>query len=129
MRKIKSTERGWVGHFCEAQKCRFRRNTLLQSGDIHIVVSTVGAYVVGFQDVEIGIDRYYETRAFHSKTSDVMYHDADFHRPIEIKGQWSLGKEALANDNLANTMHDEVVAELVLRIANGEFDQRKSDAD
>ncbi len=61
---MKRTERGWAGHFICAERCRFRRNTLLEIGDMAIVVSTVGAMMSRGEDKPetIGHERYYETK-------------------------------------------------------------------
>ncbi len=64
---IKRTERGWAGHFICGDRCRFRRNTLLEFGDVRIIVSTVGAMYVDGKLDSIGVDRYYETMAFHAE--------------------------------------------------------------
>jgi len=39
---IKRYERGWAGHFICSYLCHFRRNTLLEFGNVRIVISTVG---------------------------------------------------------------------------------------
>ena len=69
MSGCKITERGWAGHFICAARCNFRRNTLIESGDTRVVVSTVGALRLkedrqGFSD--LGCDRTYETMAFRA---------------------------------------------------------------
>jgi hypothetical protein len=64
---VTRTERGWPGHFICADKCLFRRNTLLELGDVKIVVSTVWLFRVNGQFQEIGCGRYFETMAFYSE--------------------------------------------------------------
>jgi hypothetical protein len=67
---IKITERGWAGHFCGANSCRFRRNRLIEkeSGE-RIVVSTVGNWLPWNETTiqQIGAGRYYETMAFKAQ--------------------------------------------------------------
>ena len=129
LNKVIRTERGWAGHFICAADCLFRRNTLLEYNDIKIVVSTVGLmrspwgkgselYKGSFE--EIGIDRYYETMAFHSNKLDTRFHDIDVSRQIDFDSQWSIDR--VDADDLANDMHEKVVAELTTRLQEGEFD-------
>lgn len=70
---VSVTERGWAGHFICSDKCCFRRNTLLEYNGVQVVVSTVGAMVIGVPNIferkwdTVGHDRYYETMAFLAK--------------------------------------------------------------
>jgi len=123
MNLVKRTERGWAGHFCCAHDCQFRRNTLIEFGDIKIVVSTVGL----LRDttnrrkhtfLEIGCNRYYETMAFHSDPKDHRYHDADVSRQIGFDSPWTIS--TLDADDAANDMHETVVHEITARLLKGE---------
>ena len=120
---MKITERGWAGHFICAKDCLFRRNTLLEYDKIKIVVSTVGALYTSWEKgnkfykgpfMEIGVDRYYETKAFHSNKKDSLYHDIDVEREINFSSQWAI--DSAGKDNEANEMHEKVVAEISARL-------------
>lgn len=125
---VKRTERGWAGHFICANRCMFRRNTLLEHGDIKIVVSTVGLMPtpqeykklgISRGDYEpIGLDRHYETMAFHSNPADTRYHDADVTRRIYFESPWAISE--VDADDQANIMHDMVVEELTERLEKGD---------
>ncbi len=119
---VKRTERGWAGHFICADRCMFRRNTLLEYGDIKVVVSTVGLMKDprdGGQWSELGHKRYYETMAFHSDPNDTRYHDANVSRgEIRFKSPWSI--DCLDADDKANLMHEMVVGELTERLEKGD---------
>jgi len=107
---VKRTERGWAGHFICASSCNFRRNTLLEYEGEFIVVSTVGRMVVehagNFKLDTVGLDRYYETMAFYSDTSDLEFHDIDVERQIYLGCDWALNE---IDDNKANDMHEKAV--------------------
>lgn len=119
---VKRTERGWAGHFICADRCMFRRNTLLECGNIKVVVSTVGLMKDprdGGQWGEIGFQRYYETMAFHSDPNDTRYHDANVSRgQIRFESPWSI--DHLDADDQANLMHEMVVEELTERLEKGD---------
>jgi len=120
MRKVTRTERGWAGHHILAGRCRFRRNTLLTCGKVSIVVSTIGLSRnlanTGFDTVGAG-DCYFETMAFHSKTKDWRYHDADVERNVCFDSPWRIYQ--IDADDLANDMHEAVVAELTEQLKEG----------
>jgi len=125
--EVVRTERGWGGHLICGDRCRYRRNTLLVCEDIYIVVSTVGNFHSTQEGVieEIGFQRYYETMAFMSEVTDTIYHDADVSREIgDLKSQWALGPADIARvdvDNLADKMHEAVVAEITEALMGGWF--------
>lgn len=121
---VKRTERGWPGHYILGERCLFRRNTLLEFGDVSIVVSTVG----GLQSRDgkdrkpetIGVGRYYETMAFHAH-KDGAYIEADVLRgQISFESPWRLDRwDADDIDNQADAMHEAVAAELSARMLSG----------
>lgn len=116
--KVKRTERGWAGHFILSYRCRFRRNTLLECGDIKIIVSTVGNYVNPDNLIEkLGFNRYYETMAFHSDPNDTRYNDANVSRQVYFASPWEIGSTDA--DNEANEMHEMVVKEISRNLAKG----------
>ena len=118
---VKRTERGWAGHFCCAEMCRFRRNTLLEYNGKAVVVSTVGAMHNNKGELEeIGWGRHYETMAFYADDSE--YKDANMSEEICFDSPWSLKwhKEGYI-DNEANAMHEKVVEELSEKLLKGEL--------
>ena len=116
MSAVKKTERGWAGHFCCAQSCLFRRNTLLEKDGVYIVVSSVGSLVIDGKLETVGLGRYYETMAFFSKDDDERYHDADVSKQISFDSDWAISEKDA--DDKANEMHDMVVEELSRKIEN-----------
>lgn len=108
---IKRTERGWAGHLCVASYCRFRRNTLLESGNRRIVVSTVGNFHYEGKPKTIGFERYYETMAFEAMKQGV-YWEADVSKQICFNSNWALNECEQETDLKADEMHEQVVKEL-----------------
>ena len=121
LKEVKRTERGWAGHFICANSCRFRRNTLLECGDIQIVVSTVGAMYISGKIEEIGLDRHYETMAFHVDPKSGDYKDADVSREIWFDSPSALKVKKTDKyiDAKANDMHEAVVKEISDNLAKG----------
>ena len=118
---VKRTERGWAGHFICGDRCKFRRNTLLEYEDTKIVVSTVGAYPnpKSGEPEEIGYRRYYETMAFHAH-QEGDYVEANVSRQVSFESMWAISEiETPGIDNLANQMHEAVVAELTEKLIAG----------
>ena len=113
MNTVKRTERGWAGHFIAADRCQFRRNTLLEAGDRRIIVSTVGALVVDGKFETVGLDRYYETMAFEARLVG-PYWDADVCREVHFNSPWMVQELEFESDMRANDMHEAVVDELTL---------------
>lgn len=121
---VKRTERGWAAHYCMSDRCMFRRNTLLEYGDIKIIASTVGNLInTGGESERIGRKWYYETMAFYAKY-DGKYLDADIGTHISFDSKWYLEK---LDDNYANDMHENVVMELTKKLLNGEINGNSSE--
>jgi len=134
MKSVKRTERGWPGHYCVADKCRFRRNTLLELDEVRIVVSTVGCRFGvrngRHQIVEIGLERYYETMVFHAYLIQGIYWDSDPLRQVEVEGEWCIKDVESDADMRANEMHEAFVKRVTQQMKKGEFDETaKSDCD
>lgn len=118
---IEIIERGWAGHFCASDQCRFRRNTLLVDKEqgISVIVSTVGCMYLRGELMEIGAHRHYETMVFVA-TKQREYIDADVLQELPYQAGLLMTKENMANvDNLANDMHQRVLAEVCENINNG----------
>jgi len=112
------TERGWAGHFICANRCRFRRNTLLAYKKIKIVVSTVGLMEVNGKFDTIGHNRHYETMAFHAEPTDKRYNDANVSKQVSFDSEWAIGE--IDADDKANEMHEAVVSEITKKLLSGE---------
>jgi len=120
MNTVKKTERGWAGHFCCADRCLFRRNTLVEYKDKKIVVSTVGLmkhYNDKDQYEEIGLNRYYETMVFEADYNNTRYYDADVEKQISFDSNWAISE--IDADDKANAMHDNVVKEISENLVTG----------
>lgn len=117
------TERGWAGHFICANRCRFRRNTLLSYNDIKIVVSSVGLMEIDGKFDTIGHNRHFETMAFHSDPTDKRYYDANVSKQVYFDSEWAIAEQDA--DDKANEMHEAVVAEITDKLLKGEkFDTK-----
>lgn len=120
---VTRTERGWGGHFICADRCLYRRNTLLECGERRFVVSSVGAMRKdggGFGPIG-AFDRYYETMAFEVKREG-LYWEADVQREVPFESEWSIcatTPEQLPSDvdNQMDRQHEAVVAELSANLA------------
>lgn len=117
MPQITITERGWPAHFICAERCRFRRNTLVECGRRRFVVSTVGD-MRDDQNREqpVGAGYYYETKVFRARRAGV-YWDANTSKQID--GSCLPGKMHYNSDLKANAIHDKTVAELVAKLKRG----------
>ena len=115
---VNHSEQGWGGHFICADRCAFRRNTLVETSDghRHVIVSTVGLYQNNEGGIEeIGCERDYETMAFEATFDDPYWH-ADVSRQIHFKSPWAMKWEGRGSDLKANEMHETVVREMRLTL-------------
>lgn len=111
------TERGWAGHFICANRCKFRRNTLLAYNDIKIVVSSVGIMEIDGKFETVGAGRHFETMAFHADKDDKRYFDADVSKQVYFDSDWAIAE--VDADDKANEMHEAVVAEISTKLEKG----------
>ena len=102
MGDVTRTERGWGGHFCLSRRCQFRRNTLLESGDNRVVVSTVGLLRSkddeGFESLG---GRYYETMAFAAIFED-PYWESNVGVELGFTSMGTLNEKDRDSDKKAN---------------------------
>ena len=131
--KVKRTERGWGGHFCLGQYCRFRRNTLLEAGDTRLVISTVGnCYPPSVKDEDtpyvlsyglVSGKAVYETKIFHAQ-KEGPYWDADVGKEVSspIDRYVYVGKDGPWEgiDEDANDMHERTVKQFQRELAKCE---------
>lgn len=115
---VSRTERGWAGHFICCDRCRFRRNTLLECGNLRIVVSTVGAFfpTPDSEADTIGHERHYETLAFHAVREN-GYWEADVGSPVDFDSPYSIFGIDEDSDRRANDQHEAVVLEIGSKMA------------
>ena len=123
--EVNVIERGWPGHFMFADKCLFRRNTLLEYKGIKWIVSTIGKYTNRENRIDsIGHCRWYETKGYEAKEEDGFIR-ANVEKNIFFDSKCGIcgdsWEEICDNyngtpDNAANDMHDKVVSELIDKI-------------
>jgi len=128
MTKVKITERGWPAHLCVAERCLFRRNTLLELGEERVVVSTVGAWDTTLEAetvlrgavkvpsiyVKVGNkyfsqlrwDAFYETMVFKARKEGVIW-EADTGQPLDYLD--THGEIGALGDLAANEMREAMV--------------------
>ena len=115
---VRKTERGWLGHFICGDRCRFRRNTLLECGETRVVVSTVGNLYIDGKLETIGADRHAETMAFRAKKEGI-YWEADVENEIVFRSPWQ--SNIVDDDTKLDEMHESVILEIVALILGGKI--------
>jgi|GEM_PF-1976503 len=136
-RSVKRTERGWAGHYIMGSRCAYHRNTLLTCGEQQVIVSTVGNLrsqdaVLRGGMATLAHERYYETMAFHACQAG-GYVEIRAERQIDFASPWKITAKKVEDllddvDNVADLMHETVVAELMKKLAHGEIPKPKPDA-
>lgn len=123
---IKITERGWPGHFILGHKCMYHRNTLIESANDRVIVSTVGALFLDNRKKmeEIGVNRFYETMVFGAHQVG-EYIEANVRDERGFDSPWAIGKEEVETysgriDLLADDMHETVVKEFIHKLKAAE---------
>lgn len=121
MNDVRRTEYGWIGYFCVAADCMFRRSTLLEYKDVKIIVFTIGDYIHGHNVSEIDSGTYYETKVLYVDQENVnnSYYVPDINKPIKTKCPSTISEMNKAME--ANKMHEDIVEEIECRLENEEF--------
>jgi hypothetical protein len=112
------TERGWIAYYICADRCRFRRNTLIAFGKRRVVVESVGMFYPKHDDAApdtVGVGRYYETAAFHAKRAGHYWDINGYKSPNQIAA-W----KPLNSDQRANDVHEAIVHEIATKLERGE---------
>lgn len=111
--QVRRTERGWAGHFCCADRCLFRLNTLLECDGQKVVISTVGRMLANPNDKEFtpigAFGRHFETRVWMAQEDD-KYNDIDVDKPVNFESECNLLAPDMEIE--ANEMHETVVNEI-----------------
>jgi hypothetical protein len=110
------------------QGMQFRRNTLLEYGDVRIVVSTIGRFVAPDEmagilkdkHIILGPDRYYETLAWHAKKYDYGWDSNIGRGQLRFAGPWAIPHVDETSDADANQMHEMAVEEITARLEEGD---------
>ena len=129
MTEVKVTERGWAGHFEDADRCAYHRNTLVEYDDRKIVVSTVGRYQVRGRIVEIDYERWFDTKVCVA-VQTAKYLEPDMKKEIHLDCDTAMYADNFSDllkehpegiDNAADRMHEEAVKEVVKKITDDLF--------
>ena len=108
-RKLLIKEQGWAGHYCLAEKCLFRRNTVVSYGNKHLIVSTVGNCIL-------------DNKLHFIRSEEVVYETLVFNAVLN-NGYWEPDSGELKSyllklsdyggnntgDILANNMHEKMI--------------------
>ena len=124
MSKVIRTERGWIGHYICADRCLFRRNTLLEYGDFAIIISTIGLMktIDKKSYEEVGAGRYFETMVFHAKKND-RWKDANISKQIYPDTNCYISE--LDADDKANDMHEAIIKEFIEKLINNKIKESR----
>lgn len=133
MHYVTMEEYGWPGHYCCADRCRFKRNTLLiqYGGEPRIedwiseaiIVSTVGEFWPSGQAeemIEVGGERFYETMIFKASFSEELRHyviDTDKEIKVDVSLPWAISERHKPVE--ANKMHNDIVMHLYGLLSQG----------
>jgi len=103
---------------------------LVESGDIRVIVSTVGKLLPkdfflgkGGDYETISYETYYETMVFRATLAEEYYWDwdGDSDNMLSIKGKHRVDHMDITSDKEAQEMHEAAVQEIVDRICSGEI--------